>query len=228
MFYNYCPMNNEEACEGKNFEAGSSKDQSFANLASVDKDGKPKNDACTYDIKAPANTYKPGAKLIFRLNQLKGLRVYLKIGDDINTAKSIKGRRRLNAVIEDKGLEVNKSYKIDLSQGKLNVMVVPDKGTKPGDTALSWEYRVDGEKLPPPVKPDDKPKEPEKKPEEPKAPVKEEPKEPKTDTPVVAKEEEGIEVILIIVCGVLVVLVLVCCVLYIQYRNKLTQQKQVQ
>ena len=229
MFYNYCPMNNEEACEGKNFEAGSSKDQSFANLASVDKDGKPKNDACTYDIKAPANTYKPGAKLIFRLNQLKGMRVYLKIGDDINTAKSIKGRRRLNAVIEDKGLEVNKSYKIDLSQGKLNVMVVPDKGTKPGDTALSWEYRVDGEKLPPPVKPDDKPKEPEtkpeekpkepetkpeekpkepeKKPEEPKAPVKEEPKEPKTDTPVVAKEEEGIEVILIIVCGVLVVLV---------------------
>jgi type IV secretory pathway VirB10-like protein len=128
--------------------------------------------------------------------------------------------------------------------------VVPDKGTKPGDTALSWEYRVDGEKLPPPVKPEEKPKEPEKKPEEkpkepeqkpeekpkepekkpeePKPPVKEEPKEPKIDTPVVAKEEEGIEVILIIVCGVLVVLVLVCCVLYIQYRNKLTEQKQVQ
>jgi hypothetical protein len=58
MFYSFCPMNNEEACEGKDFEAGSSsKEMSFGNLAAVDADGNPKNDACSYDIKAPEKTF---------------------------------------------------------------------------------------------------------------------------------------------------------------------------
>jgi hypothetical protein len=59
MFYNYCPMNNKDACEGKDFEAGSSgQDKSFKNIAALTEDGKkPKNDACTYAIEAPKDVY---------------------------------------------------------------------------------------------------------------------------------------------------------------------------
>jgi len=61
---------------------------------------------------------------------LKKLKVYLRTGDDPATAKSVKGRRRLNASsFDDKPLEVNKDYPVDLSKGKLNLIVVPEPGT---------------------------------------------------------------------------------------------------
>lgn len=84
------------------------------------------------------------------------------------------------------------------------MVVIPDPGTKKGDTELKFEYRVEGEKIPPtPPKPVEKP------------PVKADP------------EDDGLSMILIIVCGVLVVLVLVCCCLYIQYSKKLSQEKKI-
>jgi len=46
---------------------------------------------------------------------MKKLKVYLKVGDSPNSAKSVKGRRRLSTVLEDKPLEINKSYPVDLS-----------------------------------------------------------------------------------------------------------------
>lgn len=72
---------------------------------------------------------------------------------------------------------------------------------------MKFEYRVEGEKIPPP-----------------------EPVTPPTEKPVTPAKEEGggTNIVLIIVCGVLLVLVLVCCILYMQYRNKLNKQKQVQ
>ena len=131
------------------------------------------------------------------------MKVYIRSGDNAKTAKSVKGRRRLSSVLDDKPLELHKKYPVDLSKGKLNLVVIPDKGTKPGEAKLKFEYNVDGEKLPPPPPPT--------------PPKKEEPK----------KKEEGggTNVILIAACGVLLVLVLVCCFLYIQYKNKLTKQK---
>ena len=54
------------------------------------------NDACTYDIKAPEKTFKEGAKVMFRLTELKKMRVYMRTGDDPQKAKSLKGRRRLS------------------------------------------------------------------------------------------------------------------------------------
>lgn len=173
-------------------------------LSAVNADGSPKNDACTYDIKAPEATFKEGTKVVFRLTALKKMKVYLRAGDSPNTAKSVKGRRRLAAVLEDTPVERNKRYAVDLSQGKLNLVVVPDAGTRPGETELKFEYSVEGEKIPPP------------------APV-----VPPSTTAVEAAEPEsgGVEVILIACCGVLLVLVLVCCFLYVQYRNKLNKQK---
>ena len=73
---------------------------------------------------------------------MKKIKAYLKIGDDPSNLKSIKGRRRLSTVIEDKPLELFKKYPIDLSLGKLNLLVIPDAGTKPGETELNFEYRV--------------------------------------------------------------------------------------
>jgi len=197
MFYTYCPMNNVEACGGKDkFEAGQSTENFDVSLSAVGDDGNPLNDACTYDIEAPKETFKEGAKVVFELTAMKKLKVYLRVGDNANTAKSIKGRRRLQAVMTDTPLEVNTKYPVDLSQGKLNLVVIPDEGTKPGETELKFEYRVEGEKLPPPAPPVVEPT--------------------TTPVPITPKEEEGgIEVILIIVCAVLLILVLVCCVLYV-------------
>lgn len=138
------------------------------------------------------------------------MKVFLKYGDDANTAKNVKGRRRLSAAIDDKPAVVNQKYEIDESKGKLNVVIVPEKGTRPGETELEFEYRVEGDKIPPPPPP---------VPEKPK-PVEEKPAAEKAEA-----ESSGTNVILIAACGVLLVLVLVCCFLYVQYRNKLNKQK---
>jgi len=124
---------------------------------------------------------------------LKGLKVYLRTGDNATTAKSVKGRRVLAAVLEDTPVLLNKRYPVDLSKGKLNLVVVPEPGTKPGDTQLKFEYSVEGEKIPPP------------------APA---PATPPATSPEPAAEEGGTNIILIAACGVLLVLVLVCCFLY--------------
>lgn len=130
----------------------------------------------------------------------------MRTGSDPATAKSVKGRRRLSEALEDKPLEVMKDYPVDLSKGKLNLVVVPKEGTKPDETALKFEYRVEGEKIPPPA-----------------------PATPPTETEDTSEDEGGsTNGILIACCGVLLVLVIVCCVLYMQYRNKLNKQKQVQ
>lgn len=202
MFYAYCPGNNEEACGGKSaFEAGQSTskfDLSTLSAAS--------NSACTYDIAGPADTYQDGAEVKFRATEIKRLKVYIRVGDDPSTAKSVKGRRRLNAALEDKPIEVNKEYPVDLSKGKLNIIIVPDEGTVEGDTAFAFEYRVEGEKIPPPA---------------PEVPV-------VADSGEEKEEEGGTNIILIAACGVLFVLVIVCCCLYMQYRNRLNEQKRVQ
>jgi hypothetical protein len=58
MFYTYCPMNNEEACGGKNFAAGSGTSSfEFGGISALADDDEPKNDACTYDIAAPEETF---------------------------------------------------------------------------------------------------------------------------------------------------------------------------
>lgn len=166
---------------------------------------------------------------MFRLTALKNMKVYLKLGDDPNKLKDVKQRRRLNSVLEDKPLEVNKYYPINLSEGKLNLLIVPDPGTKPGETELNFEYRIEGEKIPPPApkppvvikKPDLKPKA-----EIARAPAPEPVVEKAEEKPVeepVPEKESGVELILIIACGALAVLVLVCCVVYVQYRTKLNE-----
>jgi len=169
MFYSYCPNNNEEACGKNKFEASNDPedDTEMTNLAALDADGKPKNDACTYDIKAPSNKFEKGAELWFKLSVIKKLKVYLKIGDDPKKVKSIKGRRRLLTVIEDKPLTVDGNYiKVPLSNGKLNLLVIPDPGTKPGDAKLKFNFLVKGDKIvPKPPTPPPVVKKPEAKPE---------------------------------------------------------------
>lgn len=132
------------------------------------------------------------------------MKVYLKIGDDPKTAKSVKGRRLLSAVSEDVPLVINKNYPVDLSKGKLNLVVVPAPGSEPGSTKLKFEYRVEGAKIIPPLPVI-------------KAAVK------KLKEEKEAESGGGANVILIAVCAVLLVLVLVCCFLYMQYRNKLNK-----
>ena len=121
MFYAYCPGNNEEACGGKDFAAGQSTAEFDMSTLSAES-----NSACTYNVAGPPDTFKDGAEIRFRATKIDRLKVYIRVGDDLDTAKSVKGRRRLNAALEDKPIEVNKDYPVDLSKGKLNIIVVPD------------------------------------------------------------------------------------------------------
>lgn len=50
---------------------------------------------------------------MFELTALKKLKVYMRVGDDINKAKSVKGRRRLSIAFTDVELKVNTKYEVD-------------------------------------------------------------------------------------------------------------------
>lgn len=72
----------------------------------MDDDGKPKNDACSYDVKLPSpEKYPKDAKVIFKLLEAKRVKVYIKYGTDEDKLKSIKGRRRLTTEFEDQPLK---------------------------------------------------------------------------------------------------------------------------
>lgn len=66
---------------------------------------------------------------MFRLTVVRNLDVYLRIGNNRNSAKAFKGRRRLLTAVKDTKLEVNKNYPVDLSDGTLNILVIPFEGT---------------------------------------------------------------------------------------------------
>jgi hypothetical protein len=154
-FYAFCPMNSEEKCGGKSFSADSTpKPFSFVGMSKLDDKGRPKNDACTYDVAAPKDKFKSG-KMFFRLTKIRNMKAYLRGGSDAKSAKSIaafKGRR-LEDAMDDAPMEQGKDYPLDMSKGKLMMIVIPDAGTKPEDTNLEFKYWIKGEKIPPkPIK----------------------------------------------------------------------------
>lgn len=198
-FYAFCPMNSEEKCGGKSFSADSTpKPFSFVGMSKVDDKGRPKNDACTYDVAPPTKTFKSG-KMFFRLTKIRNMKAYLRGGSDAKSAKSIaatKGRR-LEDAMDDAPMEQGKDYPLDMSKGKLMMIVIPDDGTKPEDTNLEFKYWIKGEKIV--VKPVEKPKE--AKPE-----------------PVVTAEKDdagGINTILLIIVCFLVGVIVACACMWL-------------
>lgn len=127
------------------------------------------------------------------------MKAYLRGGSDSKSAKSIaapKGRR-LEDAMDDAPMEQGKDYPLDMSKGKLLLVVIPDEGTKPEDTNLEFKYWIVGEKIP------------EK--------VVEKPKEPKPEPVVTAVKAEGsgINTILIAVIILLVGIVVACTVMWL-------------
>lgn len=200
-FYAFCPMNSEEKCGGKSFSAEKDvKPFSFAGMSKVDDKGRPKNDACTYDVAAP--DFKSGS-MFFRLTKIRNMKAYLRFGSDAKSAKSLaaKNRRRLEDAMDDAPMVEGKDYPLDMSKGKLMMIVIPDDGTKPADTSLEFKYWIKG--VP-------------KTPEPPAA----EPKEPKPEPVVTAVKEEGdgaggINTILLIIVCFLVGVIVACACMWI-------------